>query len=306
MRKITSYVCVACVGLVLAAGATSAAVPTPVLQYLFNETGVYATNTGSLAGGDLLMKTQDRIDPLHPITEVDLHSVDGGGLTGEAGDRNFNNYDQWRGTAQMTEDMNELDNLQSFTIAGWYRTDTKPSTTENWRFASKQGFDLLTMAADVATSKFQLRLSIAGTKANASYNSNLATYAYDNTWVFFAVTWDGSDPYNPGTFYVGSENNAVTAAGGGTTTTDLGVTGDFAAKFTVGNTFGSLGRPALANMDDIAMWTTKSGGAGALNAAQLEEYRQSTLNPVPEPGSLAMLGTSVLGCGLAIIRRRKQ
>jgi hypothetical protein len=66
------------------------AAPVPVGEWLFNETGTVANATGSNAALDLTLRNQNG-------TVADMHSADAEGVTGQAGDRAFDN----RGATDM-------------------------------------------------------------------------------------------------------------------------------------------------------------------------------------------------------------
>jgi len=93
--------------------------PAPIMEYLFNETGTVANNTGSASLPDLQLRDKNS-------NPFDLHTPDGEGFSGEAGDRAYNpRLDPLdSGRATQVFDDNDIDALKQFTVSLSYNSET--------------------------------------------------------------------------------------------------------------------------------------------------------------------------------------
>lgn len=225
--------------------------------------------------------------------------VTGGlGLASSATDRAYSSGTQGGAHARHTADNNNIDALASFTISGWYRVATAPGgrIVQNFDGMELIGGANLTMNVDAV---------------NAASTGN--TYAAADTWVFFAIAYDGTQTANNLKFYRGFRNDAeaqaVGAAGAAltlvtTVTNNRGTTNDNSGPLAIGNRLGGFGgvstpdRPFQGLLDNLRIHGSKTDASGALASADLESLRA---NDVPEPAAIALLG---LGALLMLPRRR--
>lgn len=286
--------------------------PTPLLKYEMQDTTVganRAANTGSLgtsvnatlvhvSGAWTDQKENRNLSSLKP-GPPNIAWRQSGGTVGGAGPRFL------PGNA----DIDALDELESFTVAGWIWTNGQPlSGTQAGRVYhdtdGSAGIDLRGNGAE----SLQLQVDThTYSLATGPYTSSTSPSSTTTGWFFFAVTWDGSDASQPASYYIGRPDEAL----GGVSlvlqdtlsdaVTDLGKVDANTAKPSIFNESG--GQRALSGwLDDFAFWGAKDGGTGALNIDQLEGYRRETMGfVIPEPTTLGLLG---LG-GLAMLRRRK-
>src|SRR5204863_9972750 len=98
------------------------AVPTPIFEYRFNEVGVAAASTGSDHTPVTFYNSSNFI--------TDLHTASGVGVSGQTGDRAFNNTASTAmggtgtgGIARTDTNPPALTGLTALTITGWYKTD---------------------------------------------------------------------------------------------------------------------------------------------------------------------------------------
>jgi hypothetical protein len=229
--------------------------------------------------------------------------TDGAGVTGLPGDRALNltgaagmgtagevaspgpQFGSSRINFDSATNPTPLVGVKSFTLTGWMKSGT----------AFGNGARLMTYAE--SNTGFQL---VGGTNGvftlflnNGVINSSL-TYAETDTWLFFAITFDGNLSSNNLTFYKG-------VLGGGALTsqvTTIAQTGMTATPnpntdlvFGNNNTTGGT-RPYDGYLDNLAIYAgTGTSSAGALSSTQVQALFTSV---VPEPGSLAF----ILGGGL--------
>src|SRR3990167_6400244 len=179
---------------------------TAILEYKFNETGTTAPSTGSDATAVTLRNSAG--------AATDLHSADGLGVSGVTGDRAFDNTasTDMGGTGGRADqaDLAAIDTLTSFTLQGWFKT--AGSTAIGGGSGSSQAVLLHnTSGAGGSKKGFELYGQQDNLKLEVD-NGNASTSAYGDTqsWIFFAVTYDGSSTANNVKFYKGSASSEVT------------------------------------------------------------------------------------------------
>lgn len=118
------------------ADATLSSCSVPIVEYKFNETGANAPSTGT----DLTAVAFKNSDGV----ETDLHGAAGSGVSGQAGDRAFDNSNPstpsggglvglggFGGRAEQPGDDGNVDALTSFTLQGWFKGNDPASVTGN-------------------------------------------------------------------------------------------------------------------------------------------------------------------------------
>jgi len=288
-----------------------------IVEFPFNDSGNTTTSTGTVSGITANLYTASGAS----LIPSDLHSALGTGVAGDIVgspwfgiDRAFNAS---AGIAANTT-TSALSGLQSWTFSGWY----KPSATlvagsaffqtpgDNSFF--NRGFAV--RANDVN----DLRIGIDATAVST------VTDKFDpiGSWIFFAVTYDGTLTSNNVKVYEGFRNDseAVLALGAGTTAdtklmstltlnkgTPLASLG-FSIGARLGSTdYGTLSNPSIiqsmpALFDNFRVDGANSGNGGALNLASIDAYRSADIAVVPEPATASLLA---LG-SLAFLSRRRR
>jgi fibronectin-binding autotransporter adhesin len=281
----------------------SAAVPASaalLLSYDFNETGTTASAGGSAStGGTPVLNFQSG------ATTPDLHGGPGSGVSGVAGDRAFDNTstvgmgpttNTTGGRAVHAADFDAIDNLTSFTIAGWFKTDsTTPIGNNALLLSNRSGVAGVDLAGDPNTpGALRLRVDNGGTSSTAAFGAT-------QEWVNFAVTYDGTaaQPNTNVFFYAGNKTTPLVAAGSGVNITgaadqDTAPLSIGALKFAFNNNNTS---PFDGFIDNLRIWDS------VVPLATLEALRISDAGAVPEPATLSLLGIVLLAFG---VTRRRQ
>lgn len=295
--------------LVLAAAPLEAAT---ILQYSFNETGNTAASTGTNTTAVTMRNDAG--------TATDLHGPAGSGVTGITADRAFANLSpNTHGSAASAAtngfradqaDLNAIDQLQSFTLSGWFKTETAEALAGKtprlfWNHNdSSAGFNLQFFSG---SEDLKLDVDDNSTFVNTAGNQ----YADKQAWVFFAVTYDGTVTSNNIKFYKGYRTDAEAKLGTTQTTAQTklisthtlnrGTVGTETIGLVLGNrTAGD--RPFDGYLDEMRI----DGGSGASNAltlAQIEAIRVTAVN-LPEPSSFVL--ASVAGALVVGYRWRKR
>ncbi len=165
-----------------------------------------------------------------------------------------------------------LIDAKSFTITGWFKTS---GLMENERILDFGNCNLITTSDS--------RLSFYEDGSTPTDTQSTAIYGAVNQWVFFAITYDGTQGFENLKYYVGSADTVSSL--GITKDADFG-TVDSASDGMVtylGNNQVSPGFRSFAGyLDEIRIYTSAEDASGALDAASIEEIRQADLLPVAE------------------------
>lgn len=286
----------------------------PILEYKFNDAraGTSSASTGANATPLRFFNASN--------SPANLFSAPGLGVAGDlvghahfGTDRAFDNTASsgmgqpapaGGGVARHASDLDDIDELRSWTVSGWFKASTQFS-----------GYAVLFSNYDDNNNGF--RLSSAFTDGNnvlyyvdsPSVPGSGVGYDDVNKWVFFAVTYDGTEVSNNLRFYRGYRNNAE--ATGGSAAVALTRTFNVnAGAMNAGNAvlqFGNrddMKRPFDGLLDNLRLFGGKASSAdssGALTLSDLENLRASDVQLIPEPTGVALLA---LGAGLLIRRRR--
>ncbi len=300
MARLGLAACAALVLVPLAALAVDP--PTPLVHYDFNETGNAPGSSGS-ERRPLKMRNDAG-------TTLDFHSADGDGVSGKPGDRAFENFGAsdhgsvasaaTNGFRADQSDNPALDGLAQFTISGWFRTETTSTLAgktprvvinhDSEAGSSGDGFNLQFFGDTDGDLKLEVDDDTGG-----GVNTTGARYAAKQTWVFFAVSYDGNATTNNVNFYVGFRNDAEAGGGPGSadvalvTTTSLnrGPVDGESVGLSVGNRPAG-DRPFDGQLDEIRI------DAALLDAATLETVREGALVD-PSPSGLVLVDTNNVG-----------
>jgi hypothetical protein len=206
-----------------------------------------------------------------------------------------------------------LNNRTALTITGWVKTEpgkTWDYLSQVWAGDAGQFMNIRSadsLAGNGGKIEFDFR---TGTNtASALVRSNTANWNLDNQWMFFAVSWDGSNGA-VGMYYVDGANQVQSAGATYVNGTNAGTHGTGAIQDTaqtggsppatygvaLGNQAGYALRPFDGWLDNMRVFDS------VLNTADLQLLVNADL-AVPEPagGLLLALG----GAALAIFRRRR-
>ena len=289
----------------LAGLAAGPALAQTVLYYDFNETGTTAASQGSSTTAVTLRNDAG--------TATDLHSSDARGVSELPGDRSYQNTGPnlhgslasaaTNGFRADQADNNAIDALTSFTISGWVKTEnwnTLNAATPRIVFnhdGSANGFNLQFYSG----SQGDLKLEVDSTAAPEVYSGTTGLYSAKNTWIFFAVRYDGNSTSGNVDFYRGFRNDAeavaagagsaavqvVASAGLGCTTCTLnrGPVNQEAIGLVIGNRTGG-DRPYDGFIDNIRI------DSGLTPLATLEAYRNAAV--APDPVAISYVGTTTV------------
>lgn len=263
-----------------------------VLAYDFNEAGNAPSSTGTSTRP---VKTRG-----DDGSAADHHSAPGGGVSGFPWDRAFANTgpsDQGRFASSPTNgfradqpDNGAPDSLASFTISGWFKTELAdtflPNATprlvnnhDGGTGSAGDGFNLQFLTGSEGDLKLEVDDDTGG-----GVNTTGEPYSAKQTWVFFAVSYDGTLSIDNVHFYVGFRSDAEAGGGPGsaavalvtTASLDRGAVDGESADLNLGNR-SDHDRPFKGFLDEIRIDDSASVGPSGL--ALLEGYRQSALDP---------------------------
>ncbi|MFA6960816.1 MAG: PEP-CTERM sorting domain-containing protein [Opitutaceae bacterium] len=283
--------------------------PTPILEYTFNDTDATSASTGSNTTAVAFRDSS--------YASANLHGTAGSGLTGLAGDIAFDNTaSAGMGSASGASGggggvIGDIDSgstgsdwLTSFTVQGWYYSSVQMGGAA--RILDKTSGSTSSFLLRGATTNGQMNLTVD----NLSVDSGTG-YTATGQWVFFAASYDGSLTSNNVKFYVGDTTTSVSLVSTGTV--NSGLVSNNVVSMVLGN---SSHNPSLADannrpfdglLDDIRLYGSASDSTGVLSLATLEAIRTSDISAVPEPSTYALLFGSVsLGIATFSTRRRKQ
>jgi hypothetical protein len=194
-----------------------------------------------------------------------------------------------------------IDNLESFTITGWFNTGKDAEIQSGTRLVDftggggSAGFELWSSASGALT------LNVNGSASSSS--SGGGTFGTKNAWVFYAVTYDGTASTNNLKFYAGTTGSSPTLQS--TFTLNQGTVGSVASEpLTIGNNY-YKNRGFDGYLDNTTIFGSKTDASGVLDLTAIEGVYDNNMANIPEPGiaSLFALG----GMTLALVRsRRKQ
>lgn len=288
-------------------GSAAQALPTPVFEFKFDETGVGAANTGSAgSSSDLITdkgvysgatnyNLKGQAGPSGAITDnaLDTSPMVAGLYPGEPYCPNFR---------VNSPNVGGISGLQTATWSGWFNTSEPFSTSEQKFLMSKGGWSTGFQIRTSTSTADTLEVMLGGTTSYGTTSFDVSSvFEYDDNgiWQFWAVTYDGSLTSNNLKLYWGGVSTSV-AQVGTTQTADRGTLSD-----TSSNDFGlnmNIGVDYVAGYSVDGLTDNARIFDSVLSAADLETLRSG--DAIPEPATLLLVGTAALGL-LGVIRRRR-
>ena len=240
----------------------------------FNEAGTTKVENSGTAG-PAVMELKDAAG-----ASAALISADGAGVSGKKGDLAFDLssatgmgassplFSGPAGSVSGSEaGLKALSGLKSLTVAGWLRPATPLVAAARIVVTSVFGLQ--------AGSKNQLQFALNRPDGSPLFVNSEANYSDVDTWMFFAVTFDGTQSSDNVKFYMGSPTGTVDAAGTGTIAADQ--LGTMSGGILVGNNAAKNGiRPFVGLIDNLAIYGA-ADATGALTQEQIEAVRAASL-----------------------------
>ncbi|QEG38007.1 LamG domain-containing protein [Bythopirellula goksoeyrii] len=202
-------------------------------------------------------------------------------------------------------DAADLDGLAALTLTTWLKVESY--TSGNNRLVAKQsggafgGFSWNMNATPnsgaVGPDNFRLAIflgnNVSSGAADFAAGFSDADVDADNKWVFLALTYDGTQAANNTKFYIGDPTTSVSQLGSDLSLAQLTLDGG-TSRFGVGFTDAAPTADTSVQgwQDDVRVY------GSALSLAELERVRLA--GTIPEPGSLALLLSAALACGLRL------
>ncbi|MBI3657442.1 MAG: hypothetical protein HY232_13590 [Acidobacteria bacterium] len=257
------------------------ALPAPLFEFKFDQDSLTlngAKDTGSVGRDQRMVTNIDTWAAGDPRTSGGL------GVSGQATDRAYDS----RNASSMGSAIDgsgvliypvdtqapEIDQLASFTVSGWYRTENAPLGGSARLFKLQNG-----AAGFDAQITSQLNLEVGGATGGGSstLRSVGPTPTDVNRWVFWAITYDGTKTTNNAIGYIGYLGSPVVAVG--TNTIDQGIVS------TVGANYGGFNvtRAVDGLLDNLRIFGSKIDGSGALSLPDLEAYRSADIGLSTRP-----------------------
>ncbi|WOO40318.1 LamG domain-containing protein [Rubellicoccus peritrichatus] len=259
-----------------------------LLDYDFNQTGTNVTNAGSLSSPyNLTLRAQNG-------SAQDLHGADGSGVSGLAGDRavDFGSIAVSMGGAGglgnfISETNSDLSPLSAMTVTGWYRV-ADGTDLDGGQIIRNNGGNGGWSISFVSAERMQFAFG-TGTE---TLNLRTSTGIYNSNggdWVFFAVSWDGSDLL----FYQSDISTSITAPA---STVALSATmAEDTQSFSLGRSNSTSGA-FDGLLDNIQVYDS------ALNQTAIEAIR---VGAIPESSSTTLLITlGVIIVAPILLRKR--
>ena len=242
----------------------------PLFCWKFNEGGGDTVANRGSAGDASLNLAGSGGDKINGFT------IDAKGVSGKPGDYAFN-LTSATGMGAARPDSTgpvgvvgnavsfhkALSRLSSFTITGWIKPDVS--------LAAAAAIVSSTPITLMAGGEDRLTLKVNGVTASAQSNP---LYNDVGSWIFFAVSYDGTREADNVIYYVGNRaDDSLTIAG--ISTLAVGKLNPFKGKFMIGNNTVKMAcdRPFKGLMDNIAIYGSKNDASGALPKEKIEAIR---------------------------------
>ena len=229
--------------------------PEPLIEFTFEDGSL--VNTGSLGGeGELATGEGERVPELgYGLGRVG-YGLDNTGTSGMGDTADGQDGALWYQPGEG------LDDLQSMTITGWFRSDEEEPLTSSARLVHKPGsFDLF------AGNRLAFDVRDPDNESRTQFSGSILWQQATGRWTFFAVTFDGTTDSNNIVIYDGSEMSAGLRSIA--RSVPAGPARNVGFEVTIGNNFFD-NRPYKGRMDNIRIYGSTEDDSGALTAEQIE------------------------------------
>lgn len=268
--------------------AVTPAIHAQVLLYEFNPvtTSTAAASTGTSTSATASLKNSSG-------SAANLYGADGSGVSGLPGDNAINVS---TGLLQLahTASSSALDNLTSFTLAGWYKTSSGLAGG-NRLFDYTSGTNGIILFGNGTTGEATSRLSLQVNGVNIAVSDGNYT-ANNGEWVFFAVSVNLDAGAKAATFYQGTATSLATSVTATINTPNLNTASSIIAPastalLNIGNS-GGFNRAVNGSLDNMAIFQT------ALTEDEIRAFQiRGAPSLVPEPATNALLvGATTFAC----------
>jgi hypothetical protein len=242
--------------LLIASSVFAAQPPKPIVSYDFNATGATIASTGSDSTAMLTLAGGATISP------------QGAGVSGGPADRALDLSSSTKmgagpGGIATRKPLQSLTGLTSFTLTGWFKTSGDSPLAGSARlFDGGSTFFL----GGYGTGN--LVLGVNGKNTNSTGNR----YTANGSWVFFAVSYDGTKNEKNARFYTGAPG-VPAALVGGATDLPAGALGKIGV-FNLGNReINGFDRSFVGYLDDMTVYGSDQDSAGVLDLAQIQQVQ---------------------------------
>lgn len=201
------------------------------------------------------------------------------GVSGDSGDYSFLANTTPYGSSLIYSGTG-FGTLSSFTVCGWFKTNTTSTFATSSRFMELNGSTSILV---IAQSPGDWQLQIGGTAIGQTTGG-----AYNQTqqWIFLGVTYDSTS--HQVNFYKGLPNGSMTLIKSATNSNLNAITETGSMKVTWGNGNGGDSRTFLGYLDDLRIYGATTGSSGALSLDALAQVAAESNSLTWENGSLLM------------------
>jgi len=261
----------------------------PLVEYQFNADSASQPSGGTLPNSSVTIQ--------NPTAAI---GAAGSGVSGQAGDRAFDNTAATAMGSQSTSNYKgialnattDFSSLSAMTLTGWFKANEVIG--DGAVIVRTNQFSLRAYDAAVPSTTGVIQLNISGSNAPRSATTG-TVFNSINTWVYFAVVWDGSTIK----YYQGLTSQAAS---------QLGSTSAFAPAMADPDAGLQIGNISPANnsasarifdgyLDDVRIYGT------ALSLPQVQAIQAADIANVPEPATLALLSLGLLAAGRHLLLR---
>ncbi len=218
---------------------------------------------------------------------LSLYGIDGSGLTGKPGDfaldigrttQAMGADGKSGGTAKVSDAAQLLGAMASFTVTGWFKAASplgKAARIVEYTDPPLNGFCLFSGDNGMLVLSINKKTAVIPYRSKNCFNQNA-----EGQWVFFAVSYDSTKESENVVFYGGTPTDEPVVIA--TEDLDAGKTVELNrhGSLSIGNTTNGT-RPFHGMLDDIAIYSSGTDGAGALSLEQITAIYKANLGASP-------------------------